>query len=109
MRDWRDEIKAGDILLSKNGVERVVRAVTHRGETLHSVTFAILRRSWTDRAYTVIFRSELKERGFTPTGKKYRFKAGTVDTDLMHDLRYENRFMENQRLRADSVINKGVR
>lgn len=105
--DWRDEIKIGDILRTRNDDERVVRYISmndKRPGLIRCVGFSILRRSWTNRAYTIKNRTDLKNEGYEPTGRRYRFRAGTLDTDLMHDLRYENRFLEDQRLKAKDVI-----
>lgn len=69
--DWRDEIQAGDILYEGGNPDkpRVVRAATYGSSgRLHSVTFAILRCSWTGRPYTVVCRPDLKTRGFQPSG-----------------------------------------
>lgn len=66
--DWRDEIQVGDVLYSKSGTPRVVRSVSKRRGFLGCVKFTIRKCSWTGRCYTVVSRSDLKWRGFTPSG-----------------------------------------
>lgn len=48
VRDWRDDIRVGDVLRGRGGALRVVRDVTRgTGDYLFTVTFAIMRCSWT--------------------------------------------------------------
>jgi len=104
--DWRDNIKDGDVLLIGNDY-RVVRRATyttkHGNKTLSAVTLAIRRCSWTKRPYTVVSRSDLKCRGFRPTGITIkRENNSTLIADLM-------RHIDNDYLREmDCCLVKGV-
>lgn len=84
-KDWRDKIQAGDIVLFK-GTERIVRKACYgKNGLLTYVYFTILRCSWTRRPYTLYQRSELKNNA-SPTDKKYKFKAGSIDIELWRDI-----------------------
>lgn len=65
---WIKQIKAGDVLKSRSGALRVVRRVSHRGQSLPktSVYFTIKRCSWTHRCYTVYNGNDLRIMGFQP-------------------------------------------
>lgn len=107
--DWRDQIKVGDILLSRNGAERIVRNVTYRKSSglLWGVSLAILKRSWTNRPHTVLTRSDLSVRGFLPSGKRYHFRAGSVDCILWREIR--DCHLRHAIFTASQSINLGVR
>lgn len=64
-RDWISRIRKGDVLRSRNGVLRVVRAVSHTRRT--TVTFVIRRCSWTTRCYTIYTGNDLRQMGYAPT------------------------------------------
>lgn len=77
-RDWRDDIRIGDVLATPGGGHRVVRRALYRRDyLLVSVAFTIVRCSWTHRAYTLCTRNDLKQFGYLPTGARY-----SLDTDL---------------------------
>lgn len=73
---WVDEVEVGDILRAPNGVLRVVRAVHRykkpRWPIKTWVYFTIRRCSWTHRCYTLLCGTDLKARGYRPTGKKFK-------------------------------------
>jgi hypothetical protein len=96
IRDWRDDIKIGTVLYERGDMNRprIVREVAMskgkgREGFLCAVTFSILRCSWTHRPYTVVCRSDLKCRGFTPAGVRVtsmtlmdkRLNAAIIDLD----------------------------
>jgi hypothetical protein len=67
--DWRDDIQVGDILFTRRGHPRVVRAVSRRKSGhLHCITLAIKRCSWTGRCYTVMNRHDIKHQGMSHSG-----------------------------------------
>ena len=101
IKDWRDDLRAGDVLVSPSGDYRVVRKVTMRKSGfIWGVSLAIRRRSWTNRPYTVMTRTDIQQRGFQLSHAKYRFKAGTIDVELYRDIVDHFR----QRLHACDVI-----
>ena len=56
-----DKIVVGDVILW-NGKPRVVRDLERDSDgKIRALTFAIWRPSWTDRPYTIYFRSEIKK------------------------------------------------
>jgi len=56
-----DKIVVGDVILW-NGKPRVVRDLERDSDgKIRTLTFAIWRPSWTDRPYTIYFRSEIKK------------------------------------------------
>lgn len=60
----------GDVVRNARGHERIVRGVSQdasTGLTTH-VTFAIMRKSWTNRPYTVLNYADLANYGYVPTG-----------------------------------------
>ena len=66
---WMLTVKAGDVLVDRNGTARVVRKATfHKDGRLSHLTFAIKRCSWTGRAYTTMNKTDIKDRGFHPVG-----------------------------------------
>lgn len=85
VRDWRDDIKVGDVIKEGNGVLRVVRRASYHSENdgfLWGITLAIRSCSWTGRCYTVLTRSDLASRGFSPTGATWPLDS---DFDRMID------------------------
>ncbi len=77
---WIGRIKRGDILAEGSSL-RVVREVRHGENGRVSVTFTIKHCSWTTRCYTVLTHSDLKTRGFRPTGKRVRL-TGKLDAEI---------------------------
>ena len=75
--DWIHAIRVGDIL-AVGDTYRIVRDVHHsrsdRWPPKTYVTFTIKRCSWTGRCYTVLTQSDLKTRGFRPTGHSMRLR-----------------------------------
>jgi hypothetical protein len=90
--DWRDTLKIGDVIKTKTGY-RVVRDVTYmpendhlgRGGMLNYVAFAIKRKSWTTRPYTLCCRSAMTK--FEKV-EGVRVKLDTdADKKLLDDIR----------------------
>jgi len=76
---WIERIEKGDILRSKSGLLRIVRAVHHSWipqsqQIRTSVTFTIKRCSWTGRCYTILNGSDLMTQGYQHTGKRIRLQ-----------------------------------
>lgn len=71
---WIRRIKVGDVLRSPKGALRVVRAVQHSNIPFYgirtSVTFTIMRCSWTTRCYTIYTGNDLVQMGYSPTRGK---------------------------------------
>lgn len=75
---WIDKIKVGDLLLTPSGDHRMVREVTiNSGKyspqfagKVKCISLAIRRCSWTGSGYTVINRTDIRERKYKPTGMK---------------------------------------
>lgn len=70
--NWIKQIQKGDVLRAPSGKLRIVRRVTHYGQSLSrtSIVFLISRPSWTGRCYTVIRGNDLKNKGYQPTKAK---------------------------------------
>ncbi len=65
--DWMRTVQVGDVLVNATGAYRVVRDVARFPcGALRSLTFTIRRRSWTNRAYTVINFTDLRHQGYRP-------------------------------------------
>jgi hypothetical protein len=63
------EVKPGDVLQARSGLQRVVREVTrYSNGDLRCLTFVIQRCSWTERPYTVINYNDLRYMGYEPVG-----------------------------------------
>ncbi len=78
-KDWRDELRAGDVI-TEGGRWRIVRASTYKSDgTLCAVSLAIRRCSWTHRCYTTIMRVDLKQRGFRPVQVPRRRLSARID------------------------------
>ena len=85
--DWFAYVRAGDVLQrGQRGSYRVVREVSRwechrRGVTvrdvgpLRCITFAIRRRSWTNRCYTVYTAADLRTMGFRYVGARVRLES----------------------------------
>jgi hypothetical protein len=59
-RLWMHTVKVGDVLEDAWGNHRVVRSVSrHRNGDLRAISVTIRRKSWTNRAYTTLCRSDL--------------------------------------------------
>jgi hypothetical protein len=79
-KDWRDDIRQNDILITKSGDLRVVReALYYADETLRSVKFAIRKCSWTKHPTTSYDRSQLKSLGFRKAAVKFKPKKHDED------------------------------
>lgn len=90
--DWRDTLKAGDMLLTPSRDLRAVRKVRYGPDGfLKTVIFAIRHCSWTGRAYTVYQRTDLKTLGYVKAGVRARLDR-PMDKMLDQCLTYENRF-----------------
>lgn len=97
-KDWRDTLQVGDVLLTPSRDMRVVRHVTYnKNGYLRAVNLAIRQCSWTGRAYTCYFRTDLETLGFHKAGVRARLTS-EMDKKLEHDLMYENRFKQDQYL-----------
>lgn len=73
-----DIIEKGDVILL-NGKPRTVRKVSRSKEdAVRAIYVAILRRSWTNRPYTVIGRSQLKRGAYKFGGVIARRKDKTL-------------------------------
>lgn len=79
--EWFARVRVGDVLQrGMNGPYRIVRKVSRSrriyrrtvdrsdNAPLRSVVFAIRRRSWTNRCYTVLNASDLKTMGYRYVG-----------------------------------------
>jgi hypothetical protein len=72
-KDWRDELKVNDILITKSGDLRVVReALYFKDGILRSVTLAIRKCSWTRSSTTSYPRSDLKTLKFKKAFVKFK-------------------------------------
>lgn len=74
--DWFAFVRPGDVLLHR-GSYRVVREVSRWGGRLRFVAFAIKRRSWTDRCYTLYSANDLKTHGTRYVGARVK-----LDTEM---------------------------
>lgn len=79
IKDWRDTIQKGDILVSKRGPRLVRRATYSKTGFLRAITLAIKHCSWTGRCYTVINRSDLNYLKFTKA--PFRITATRIPLD----------------------------
>jgi hypothetical protein len=100
---WLDALKIGDIVYEGGNPARarVVREVTMgKKGLLRCVTFSIRRRSWTGRCFTIVTRTDLKTRCFTPA--RARVKSFTLlDKMIAHDILYWDK--SKQRVRPADV------
>jgi hypothetical protein len=89
-KDWRDELKANDILITKSGDLRVIRdAVYFRDGILRSVILAIRKCSWTRSSTTMYSRADLKTLKFRKAFVK--FKPTEADDKFQEFVRKERR------------------
>jgi hypothetical protein len=106
---WLDQIQPGDILYEGGDPERarVVRNVSRKKNgVLYGVYFSILHCSWTGRPYTLLIRSDLKTRRFTPSGA--RKEAFSFNEKLLHhDVMVKGGDIRKLRMTCCSV--KGIR
>jgi hypothetical protein len=105
-RDWRDDLRAGDVIVSPRGDYRVVRYVSRSNKHdgfIWGIALAIRRRSWTDRPYTILTRADIKTMGFTLSNAKHIFRAGSMDVELYKNIRHSS-FGHLRSLRAGDVV-----
>jgi len=89
-KDWRDDLKAGDILITKSGDLRVIREAWYFNDgTLGSVILAIRKCSWTRRPYTSYDRSALKSLKFKKAQVKFKPKKYDHEFDQYIKTRWE--------------------
>jgi hypothetical protein len=82
-RDWRDELKINDILITKSGDLRVIReALYYSDNTLLSITLAIRKCSWVRHATTRYDRSSLKTLKFRKAEVKFKPKPHDDDFQM---------------------------
>lgn len=83
---WMREIRVGDVLECNGGrTQRVVRNVSfHANGDLSCVTFTIAHCSWTGACYTVLNYTDLRYRGFRPTGVRLGL-GSALDRQIAHD------------------------
>jgi hypothetical protein len=55
-----DDIMEGDVIRWNGRMRKVRRVMRGPDDAVQNMCFAILRRSWTDRAYTIYFRSDIR-------------------------------------------------
>lgn len=80
--EWMRSVKVGDVLINAAGVYRVVRAASfYPNGNLRSVTFVIRRRSWTNRAYTVVGFTDLRMQGYRPARARSKLN-GPLDAQI---------------------------
>lgn len=73
---WMASVKVGDVLRSASGTLRVVRSVARfKDGDLRSLGFAIRRGSWTQRPYTIMNFTDLRQQGFTRIGANYSMRT----------------------------------
>lgn len=84
---WMKNLKPGDVLYTRGGDLRVVRAVTRfENGDLKCIDLVIRKCSWTHRPYTVLNYTDLRHRGFGHTGlnipldKEFQKKLGLKNT-----------------------------
>lgn len=78
--DWMATLRAGDVLKGDGGILRIVRKLTRNSNgALWGVTFAIRRRSWTNRAYTVVTANDLRQRGYRPVAVRVTTLRGSLN------------------------------
>ena len=87
-----DSLEVGD-LVRLNGSLRVVRDIGRRrrksridDSQVYSVTFAIMRCSWTRKPYTVRGRCDLYHADLAVVQKGYGTERGPLDVFLQRDL-----------------------
>lgn len=92
--DWMRHVRIGDVLEDCNGTQRVVREVSHyKNGDLRCVTFAIRSCSWTGRPYTLLNYTDLRYRGFKPTGVRMRL-GSKFDWKLYGEIHSRKRWPE---------------
>ena len=105
---WSQEIQEGDVIRTKSGTLRVVRAV-HRhpkasGKGSGKATiarrcycfFAIRHCSWTGRPHTGYSIGEMVTMGWTPTAAKPRALDADIDRKLARDMEMRGRSQDNE-------------
>ncbi len=85
--DWRDSLEVGDVI-TNGGSWRIVRKVSRwsnhwsKETRVRSITLAIRHCSWTHRCYTVVTRSDLKQRGFKKVAARVQLKSSGIDAKI---------------------------
>lgn len=80
--EWMRSVKVGDVLINAAGQYRVVREVSfYPNGNLRSVTFVIRRRSWTNRAYTILGFTDLRMQGYRPAHARSKLN-GPMDAAI---------------------------
>lgn len=84
---WIKRIRKGDVLMSRSGLLRVVRQVSHHGasRSATNIHFAIKHCSWTGRCYTVYNGNDLVQMGYQPTRARRRRLNGKMDRAIESD------------------------
>ena len=89
--EWMRNVQVGSVLVSGYGAYRVVRKVSHFSNgNLRAVYFVIRRRSWTNRAYTVMTYNDLRMQGYKPTHVRSKLNMPIDETiaRLVADFNY---------------------
>lgn len=86
-KDWRDQLRVGDVIRSAAGTHRVVRSAKRDEFGLLVGIYLVIRAcSWTRRAHTVLTRSDIRSRGFKPPIARVRLKS-RLDRDIALDIK----------------------
>jgi hypothetical protein len=89
---WIKHLQVGDVVRTRSGKLRIIRAVSHWSPTLGgtAVTFTIQRTSWTRRCYTVMNGSDLATQGYSKTGARAKLNHEfdrAVENEFGHSVR----------------------
>lgn len=95
-------MRIGDVLRTPTDSFRIVRDVRFNANGfLTMVDFTIKHCSWTGRCYTCCNRSDLRSRGFRPTGKRKRLTSRL-------DKRIARHMLDHRLVELDCCDVKGI-
>jgi hypothetical protein len=102
--DWFATLRTGHLIRKGDGPIRIVRKVSRgaRGD-LRSVTLAIRRRSWTNRAYTILTANDLIVFGYRQVHQEIRVKL-TRELDRLVERAIAQNAWEPYIATADDVV-----
>ncbi len=101
IKDWRDTLQVGDVLLTKSGSPRIVRKVSYRSNGfLGGVRFTIKKCSWTKLCYTCVGRTDLDYRKFKKSNLRVRELRSLLDVEIAEEIKFNHRKLSCKSVRG---------
>ncbi len=101
IKDWRDTLQVGDVLLTKSGSPRIIRRVYYRKNGfIGGIRLTIKRCSWTKLCYTSIGRVDLEQRKFRKSNIRITKLKSLLDDKINEEMKFDHRKLSCRSVRG---------